>query len=196
LLRFPASKRGEALEPVSAADQTESIQNRLGEFCALNTFRQDGRHAFEITTLEGRLCLRRSQMIVQPISILGVHIVSSPLFDLSVFGFGGNLFQGALLSSPRSLGRRYHVILHPKGMTCLSLPIAQFQPRGEAPDVHVPGDILIRSSKILVEHLNLLFDFAFLIHGTLCTPNEKYRLSEVIHDLRAGHWKARAADSE
>jgi len=71
LLRFPASNRGEALEPISAADQTESIQNELGEFCALNTFRQDGGHVFEITALEGRQCLRRSQMTVQPISLLG-----------------------------------------------------------------------------------------------------------------------------
>jgi hypothetical protein len=29
-----------------------------------------------------------------------------------------------------------------------------------------------------------------------CGLTKKYRLSEVIHDLRAGHWKARAADSE
>jgi hypothetical protein len=48
LLRFPASNRGEALEPVSAADQTESIQNRLGEFGVLNSFRQDGRHALKL----------------------------------------------------------------------------------------------------------------------------------------------------
>jgi hypothetical protein len=54
LLRFPASKRGEALEPVSAADQTESIQNRLGECCVLNSFRQDGGHIFEITADERR----------------------------------------------------------------------------------------------------------------------------------------------
>jgi hypothetical protein len=69
-LRFPASKRGEALEPVSAADQTESI-HQLGEFGVLNSFRQDGRHVFEITALKGRQCLRRSQMTVQPISLLG-----------------------------------------------------------------------------------------------------------------------------
>jgi hypothetical protein len=54
LLRLPASKRGEALEPVSAADQTESIQNRLGEFGVLNSVRQNGRQVFEITALEGR----------------------------------------------------------------------------------------------------------------------------------------------
>jgi hypothetical protein len=29
---FPASNHGESLEPISAADQTESIQNGLEEF--------------------------------------------------------------------------------------------------------------------------------------------------------------------
>jgi len=56
-LRFPASKRGEALEPISAADQTENIKNWLGEFGVLNSVRQNGRQVFEITALEGRQCL-------------------------------------------------------------------------------------------------------------------------------------------
>ena len=96
--------------------------------------------------------------------VLHLILRSPSLFELLFFAFGVNPVQSALLLSPRFLRRGYHMILHPKRMTALSLPIAQLQPRGEAPDVDILGNILLRSSEVLRKRPNCFFDLLRLLH--------------------------------
>ena len=115
-----------------------------------------------------RICKRRAPPAFAPVILFGkaLHLIlrSPSLFELLFFAFGVNPFQSALLFSSRSLRRGYHMILHPKRMTALSLPIAQLQPRGEAPDVDILGNILLRSSEMLVECADPLCDLPRLLH--------------------------------
>ena len=71
------------------------------------------------------------------------------------------------------------MVLHPKRMATLSLPIAHAQPTGEGPDVDIPGNILFRSSEVLVERANCFFDLLRLLHRQLqAQKTERPKLSE------------------